>query len=876
MRMDEFIVYLDGVKPNGRGYTALCPAHNDHDPSLSVSEGDDGQVLLHCFAGCKPGEVVQALGLQMSDLFPGKNGKGWTHRPIANGKPSSRPMVRKDSKPGRNDLCSCGSGLKYKKCCGAPQQIVAEYDYRGENGDLLYQIVRKEPGKNGRKKDFSIRRLDGAGGWTYNSKGVTLVPYRLPELLAADVVVIVEGEGKVDALAKLNIVATCNPFGAGKWPKDFRPYLEGKKVIIWPDKDDAGQKHADQVASLLQDVAASIRMVQPPGELPEKGDVKDGVETLGWTREDVQRILDQAEAWEPQPEEKPADQTEDGVYRVEGGCIGYMKIIGRGENVTEIFVPLCNFAARVTEERILDNGVEATRRFKVEGRLSSGEYLPPAEVTATQFSPMNWIVDQWGMRACVSAGMGAKDRLREAIQVFSTDAETQYTYIHTGWRKIAGAWCFLHAGRADVQVSLESPLNRYALPVVAEDVADSIQYSLKLLEVGPDEVVIPLLAAAYLAPLCEFLHPDFVIFLVGKTGSLKSTLAALFLSHYGQFDRTNLPASWESTDNALEKRLFTLKDVLCIVDDYAPRADAYAQRKQAQRAQRIIRSMGNLSGRSRLKADLTERPEYVPRGLMVSTGEDLPPGQSILARILSVEVDREKLDLERLTEAQRHAHRLPHAMAGYIHWLAPQLDNLASQLREQWEQHRTRFARDAAHLRIPEILAYLALGIDLLTSFARDHQVLPEDQIRELSQRTYTTLCTLGEMHGQRVQEEDPAEVFLSTLSAMLAQGTVKLSHRDAGQDPLNMIGWNDADYAYLIPRAAHQSVSRYLREGGGHFPYSARALNEALDKRDALVKGADGRPTRLVKIRTKNRRVLQISMELLEPNEENDDEEQR
>jgi hypothetical protein len=82
--------------------------------------------------------------------------------------------------------------------------------------------------------------------------------------------------------------------------------------------------------------------------------------------------------------------------------------------------------------------------------------------------------------------------------------------------------------------------------------------------------------------------------IIEKSGLGKfRTLAALFLSHFGQFDRTTLPASWESTDNALERRLFTLKDTLCVIDDYAPKADVYAQRQLVQRAT-LDRAAGKL------------------------------------------------------------------------------------------------------------------------------------------------------------------------------------------------------------------------------------------------------------------------------------------
>ena len=58
------------MKRAGRGYTARCPAHEDRTASLSLSEADDGRVLLHCFAGCGAGDVVAALGLSLGDLFP--------------------------------------------------------------------------------------------------------------------------------------------------------------------------------------------------------------------------------------------------------------------------------------------------------------------------------------------------------------------------------------------------------------------------------------------------------------------------------------------------------------------------------------------------------------------------------------------------------------------------------------------------------------------------------------------------------------------------------------------------------------------------------------------------------------------------------------
>lgn len=62
---------LDG-KSSGKGYMACCPAHDDKNPSLSISESD-GIILLKCWSGCSVESIVSAIGIEMKDLFPDSN-----------------------------------------------------------------------------------------------------------------------------------------------------------------------------------------------------------------------------------------------------------------------------------------------------------------------------------------------------------------------------------------------------------------------------------------------------------------------------------------------------------------------------------------------------------------------------------------------------------------------------------------------------------------------------------------------------------------------------------------------------------------------------------------------------------------------------------
>jgi len=182
----------------------------------------------------------------------------------------------------------------------AANQIVATYDYRDEQGGLLFQVVRRHP------RTFLQRRPDGKGGWAWSTKGVRMVPYCLPELFAAAAkrnghpprVFIVEGEKDADRLkSQWGLLATTYPLGAGKWRSDYNKYFSGFDVIILPDNDDVGRKHALKVATNLYRVAANIRILELPG-LPSKGDISDWLDSDA-SQDDFETLVDGCPAFEP-------------------------------------------------------------------------------------------------------------------------------------------------------------------------------------------------------------------------------------------------------------------------------------------------------------------------------------------------------------------------------------------------------------------------------------------------------------------------------------------------------------------------------------------------------------------------------------------------
>jgi hypothetical protein len=276
MTLEEIARQLAGTKAKktGKGWLTCCPAHDDKNPSLSISEGSNGSILVYCHAGCSQNAVLEALETRGIKL----NGKAREN--------SARPR----------------------------RKIVATYDYRDEQGMLLFQVVRYEP------KNFQQRRPDGNGGWLWNLHGVQQVPYQLPEVLEAvaheQTIVICEGEKDCISLSKLGVGATTNAGGANKskngkskWRDELTAYFKDVDVVLIPDNDSVGRAHVEQIATRLKPLARRLRVLDLAKhfrDCPAGGDISDWLAKGGGSREKLDALIAGAPDWDWAPADDAA------------------------------------------------------------------------------------------------------------------------------------------------------------------------------------------------------------------------------------------------------------------------------------------------------------------------------------------------------------------------------------------------------------------------------------------------------------------------------------------------------------------------------------------------------------------------------------------
>ncbi len=263
------------VQKAGRGYTAQCPAHDDRDPSLSVSRGTKGEpkAVVFCHAGCGTGDILEALHMEPAALFANHQPHGGTVHYLRH--------LRAWRPPGEQQAQTRPKPKPYRR------EKAAHYDYLWPDGTPCARVVKfhKIDPDSGEivGKTFTQQRWDGATLTYLNGLDGLDVPLYHADAVAGAVhaeapVFVCEGEKDADTISTAwHMTATTNPMGAGSWRPHHTEALRGANVIIVADNDEAGRDHADTVAQALRGVAATVMV-----RLPAHGkDITDHIDAGG-------------------------------------------------------------------------------------------------------------------------------------------------------------------------------------------------------------------------------------------------------------------------------------------------------------------------------------------------------------------------------------------------------------------------------------------------------------------------------------------------------------------------------------------------------------------------------------------------------------------
>ncbi|MFH1742170.1 MAG: DUF3987 domain-containing protein [bacterium] len=289
----QTIIDKSGARKNGSGWLGRCPSHNDRTPSLSIGTGDDGRILLKCFAGCSIENITTSLGISMRDLFPDSGTKPSVPEEIP-------PSNGKQKNPKRETRPVTVEDLARDKAL--PVDFLRKEGLENDNGGVVipYFLENGEPARRHRLRTAS-KAGDGSI-WTAGDGDVVAYGLQdLDQIRESGNYTIVEGETD-------RLTAKCHGFsavgipGASMTKTLMADHLVGIKTLYVVNEGDEGGE------SFIKGIVSRLRELNWAGnayeiDMPTVAGVKDLNDLHKRNperfKEDFQSILDSAVNHEP-------------------------------------------------------------------------------------------------------------------------------------------------------------------------------------------------------------------------------------------------------------------------------------------------------------------------------------------------------------------------------------------------------------------------------------------------------------------------------------------------------------------------------------------------------------------------------------------------
>ncbi|MBJ8153500.1 hypothetical protein [Bacillus cereus] len=500
-------------------------------------------------------------------------------------------------------------------------------------------------------------------------------------------------------------------------------------------------------------------------------------------------------------------------------------------------IKLCNVVIIPLAQLIITDGIHEEKYLELTGILNGDKKLPNIRVKLHDLRNSNWIENRWGIQCILFPTSKCYEKILCAIKIACKDIETKSIYKTIGWSKIGKDYFYLHGHGAigkENSILVHDSLNKFTL-VVDEEVNKSKVYkkSLQLLEIAPIDVTLPLFCFTILSTVNTLLklnnlEPKFTLWLYGETGSRKTTLASLFFNIFNQQMAPEISANFKDTKTALEIKMFEYKDCVLLVDDYHPTDKLSEKKDMEDKAEFILRMYGDRIKKSRSNINLTKQREFMTRGLCAITAEDAISIQSNMARCISVPLERNCVDLEKLTKFQKNALMFPTAIYNFINWLTDYVNKEKCLPNLDLDEFRDKYRNTDIHARLIDSVWSLKYAYYLYLKYGIAIGKIGIDEAEKRLEIAENIFISLIESQYIEMKTENPLNMYLNTIQELIISNKMPL--RKLGKENgSQQYGWYDDEYYYLIPGMTYNNVLAFWERRNKVFPLTIKKLHDRL-----------------------------------------------
>lgn len=539
-----------------------------------------------------------------------------------------------------------------------------------------------------------------------------------------------------------------------------------------------------------------------------------------------------------------------GSYEVnQEGLLFYLQPLKNAEGISK--EPIANHAPMLRRMVRKHDGFTTTVKIEFSARRNYKFEEPVCIDKKTILSPHPHV--EFGPACRIYLGRGNASHYSEFMEIQCENAEIENIYSHTGWIITEdGQRVYLNGDHSvckdgltqDYAVELDPDFQCFRFFPVEDDVADCFGSVLHgLANAVPDWVHIPLLAYTFMTPLNDMLRskgkePCFSLYLIGKTGSYKSSLSKLLLCFFGKLSYADTaPVTFLDTQNAIGRKLAVGADLPLLLDDRRPTNNSADKLRYEGIEKYVSSAIGDRATRGRLNADSTAKVSYVAKSNLIVTAEEafVNIGSSSIARSVSIELQPDTVKFRELQELQDNPGHFNKVMQLYIQWIINHYDQISDASDSLLKEYREVFS-EAGHARLATAFSQLMFGYAMYLLFLKDSGQIDGNGVDARLSRAKTVFLDMCDKQSKKVDSEKPTVLFTDLLKEMLETKRVIIRDlrkvQDVSGETVNpaiagksCIGYRDDDYIYLIPQVAYTQVYSFYGEGGYTFPASKSSL---------------------------------------------------
>ena len=424
-------------------------------------------------------------------------------------------------------------------------------------------------------------------------------------------------------------------------------------------------------------------------------------------------------------------------------------------------------------------------------------------------------------------------------------------YHSSGWKQISGAWVYAQKDLNLTNTGILFDTNFQIAVNPSMTLLDATKSALSILHVSQDQqVIVPLVLYAHLGVLYTlFEHagfaPRFLMFVNGKTGSLKTALCSVLFNLTGEAAR-NIPATFRDSVASVEAKFPQYSDQVLLLDDYSPATTARNKADMNKLLEDVIRYFGDGKGRGRSNATVTKSTTPVPHGLCCITGEDTGGSQSSLLRCMLIDVGNGTFDGHVLAPFQRDPRLWTTHFHYFLQYISLNFYRLEKEIQNWFPILRENVGKQLTAGRLIDCAIYLSLAGKILAEYATTIGYYSADNLESILRSWSNTVISALKKSEQSTTELDPVRFYLTALFEAIDSGTETIvSGKELFSTNTGCLGYSYEQYWHLWPDRVYNLAIKKCQIQQKSFPLSEVKVHAALADAGLIKTSIENRGTK-------------------------------